>query len=185
MELAYVCEWEKRPKCTHCPSIPLVCSWSCRNLVAFTTDLKNDDEDKGKWQHGVTNFSCFRLLAHQCWLFDTARCPLAFDTTLMCHIHVAQQCHYFLFFLNFQNSSPSHASSFVNCERQGFKWFKSNDHTLCVLCDCACLYVRPPAPCSSTPGTHTSQIIRTLRGKYARAQHDCLLWVSLWSMCRK
>lgn len=48
MELAYVCEWEKRPKSTHCPSIPLVCSWSCRNLVAFTTDLKNDNEDKGK-----------------------------------------------------------------------------------------------------------------------------------------
>ncbi|TKS75251.1 Mediator of RNA polymerase II transcription subunit 16 [Collichthys lucidus] len=47
MELAYVCEWEKRPKGTHCPSIPLVCSWSCRNLVAFTTDLKNEDDDKG------------------------------------------------------------------------------------------------------------------------------------------
>uniref|UniRef100_A0AAQ5Z609 Mediator of RNA polymerase II transcription subunit 16 n=1 Tax=Amphiprion ocellaris TaxID=80972 RepID=A0AAQ5Z609_AMPOC len=46
MELAYVCEWEKRPKSTHCPSIPLVCSWSCRNLVAFSTDLKNDDDDK-------------------------------------------------------------------------------------------------------------------------------------------
>uniref|UniRef100_A0A3Q3KKY9 Mediator of RNA polymerase II transcription subunit 16 n=1 Tax=Monopterus albus TaxID=43700 RepID=A0A3Q3KKY9_MONAL len=46
MELAYVCEWEKRPRSTHCPSIPLVCSWSCRNLVAFTTDLKNDDDDK-------------------------------------------------------------------------------------------------------------------------------------------
>lgn len=43
MELAYVCDWERRPKSTHCPSIPLVCSWSCRNLVAFTTDLKNDD----------------------------------------------------------------------------------------------------------------------------------------------
>lgn len=48
MELAYVCDWEKRPKSTHCPSIPLVCSWSCRNLVAFTTDLKNEDEEKGK-----------------------------------------------------------------------------------------------------------------------------------------
>ncbi|KAE8277301.1 Mediator of RNA polymerase II transcription subunit 16 Mediator complex subunit 16 [Larimichthys crocea] len=46
MELAYVCEWEKRPKGTHCPSVPLVCSWSCRNLVAFTTDLKNEDDDK-------------------------------------------------------------------------------------------------------------------------------------------
>ncbi|XP_061634521.1 mediator of RNA polymerase II transcription subunit 16 isoform X2 [Phyllopteryx taeniolatus] len=43
MELAYVCDWERRPKSTHCPSVPLVCSWSCRNLVAFTTDLKNDD----------------------------------------------------------------------------------------------------------------------------------------------
>lgn len=47
MELAYVCEWDKRQKSTHCPSIPLVCSWSCRNLVAFTTDLKNEEEDKG------------------------------------------------------------------------------------------------------------------------------------------
>ena len=45
MEVTYVCEWEKRPKNNHCPSIPLVCSWSCRNLVAFTTDLKADDED--------------------------------------------------------------------------------------------------------------------------------------------
>uniref|UniRef100_A0A3B5QKC9 Mediator of RNA polymerase II transcription subunit 16 n=1 Tax=Xiphophorus maculatus TaxID=8083 RepID=A0A3B5QKC9_XIPMA len=43
--LAYVCDWEKRPKSTHCPSVPLVSSWSCRNLVAFTTDLKNDDDD--------------------------------------------------------------------------------------------------------------------------------------------
>lgn len=49
MELAYVCEWDKRSKSTHCPSIPLVCSWSCRNLVAFTTDLKNNNEDKGKF----------------------------------------------------------------------------------------------------------------------------------------
>lgn len=49
MELAYVCDWEKRPKSTHCPSVPLVSSWSCRNLVAFTTDLKNDDDDtKGR-----------------------------------------------------------------------------------------------------------------------------------------
>uniref|UniRef100_A0A8C2X4K9 Mediator of RNA polymerase II transcription subunit 16 n=1 Tax=Cyclopterus lumpus TaxID=8103 RepID=A0A8C2X4K9_CYCLU len=46
MELAYMCEWEKRPKSTHCPSIPLVCSWSCRNLVAFSTDLKGEDDDK-------------------------------------------------------------------------------------------------------------------------------------------
>uniref|UniRef100_A0A8D3C5B6 Mediator of RNA polymerase II transcription subunit 16 n=1 Tax=Scophthalmus maximus TaxID=52904 RepID=A0A8D3C5B6_SCOMX len=47
MELAYVCEWDRRQRTTHCPSIPLVCSWSCRNLVAFTTDLKNHDDDKG------------------------------------------------------------------------------------------------------------------------------------------
>lgn len=46
MELAYVCEWDRRQRTTHCPSIPLVCSWSCRNLVAFTTDLKNHDDDK-------------------------------------------------------------------------------------------------------------------------------------------
>uniref|UniRef100_A0A672QWM8 Mediator of RNA polymerase II transcription subunit 16 n=1 Tax=Sinocyclocheilus grahami TaxID=75366 RepID=A0A672QWM8_SINGR len=46
MEIAYVCEWEKRPKSNHCPSIPLVCAWSCRNLIAFTTDLKNEEEDK-------------------------------------------------------------------------------------------------------------------------------------------
>nr|XP_014344036.1 PREDICTED: mediator of RNA polymerase II transcription subunit 16 [Latimeria chalumnae] len=44
MDLAYVCEWDKRPKSNHCPSIPLVCAWSCRNLIAFTTDLKNEEE---------------------------------------------------------------------------------------------------------------------------------------------
>lgn len=44
MDLAYVCEWEKWPKSTHCPSVPLACAWSCRNLVAFTTDLRNDDQ---------------------------------------------------------------------------------------------------------------------------------------------
>lgn len=47
MDLVYVCEWDKRTKSNHCPSIPLVCAWSCRNLIAFTTDLKNEDEDKG------------------------------------------------------------------------------------------------------------------------------------------
>uniref|UniRef100_A0A8B9KV72 Mediator of RNA polymerase II transcription subunit 16 n=1 Tax=Astyanax mexicanus TaxID=7994 RepID=A0A8B9KV72_ASTMX len=46
MEVVYVCEWEKRPKNNHCPSIPLVCAWSCRNLIAFTTDLKNEEDDK-------------------------------------------------------------------------------------------------------------------------------------------
>uniref|UniRef100_A0A8C1FGB9 Mediator of RNA polymerase II transcription subunit 16 n=1 Tax=Cyprinus carpio carpio TaxID=630221 RepID=A0A8C1FGB9_CYPCA len=46
MEIAYVCEWEKRPKVNHCPSIPLVCAWSCRNLIAFTSDLKNEEDDK-------------------------------------------------------------------------------------------------------------------------------------------
>uniref|UniRef100_A0A8C8HMF9 Mediator of RNA polymerase II transcription subunit 16 n=1 Tax=Oncorhynchus tshawytscha TaxID=74940 RepID=A0A8C8HMF9_ONCTS len=46
MEVAYVCEWEKRPKSNHYPSIPLVCAWSCRNLVAFTTDLKNEEDEK-------------------------------------------------------------------------------------------------------------------------------------------
>ncbi|KAG5850884.1 hypothetical protein ANANG_G00087130 [Anguilla anguilla] len=46
MEVAYVCEWERRPKSNHCPSIPLVCAWSCRNLIAFTTDLKNEDDEK-------------------------------------------------------------------------------------------------------------------------------------------
>lgn len=47
MDVAYVCEWEKRPKSNHCPSIPLVCAWSCRNLIAFTTDLKNEEDEKG------------------------------------------------------------------------------------------------------------------------------------------
>ncbi|KAI4905779.1 hypothetical protein NFI96_027788 [Prochilodus magdalenae] len=46
MEVVYLCEWEKRPKSNHCPSIPLVCAWSCRNLIAFTTDLKNEEEEK-------------------------------------------------------------------------------------------------------------------------------------------
>ncbi|XP_060734748.1 mediator of RNA polymerase II transcription subunit 16 [Tachysurus vachellii] len=46
MDVVYVCEWDKRTKSNHCPSIPLVCAWSCRNLIAFTTDLKNEDEDR-------------------------------------------------------------------------------------------------------------------------------------------
>lgn len=44
MDLAYICEWEKWPKSTHCPSGPLACTWSCRNLIAFTTDLRSDDQ---------------------------------------------------------------------------------------------------------------------------------------------
>lgn len=44
MDLAYICEWEKWPKSTHCPSVPLACTWSCRNLIAFTTDLRSDDQ---------------------------------------------------------------------------------------------------------------------------------------------
>uniref|UniRef100_A0A5F5PLL3 Mediator of RNA polymerase II transcription subunit 16 n=1 Tax=Equus caballus TaxID=9796 RepID=A0A5F5PLL3_HORSE len=51
MDLAYVCEWEKWPKSTHCPSVPLACAWSCRNLVAFTTDLRNDDQDLTRMIH--------------------------------------------------------------------------------------------------------------------------------------
>lgn len=46
MDLAYVCEWEKWAKSTYCPSLPLACAWSCRNLIAFTTDLRNDDQGK-------------------------------------------------------------------------------------------------------------------------------------------
>lgn len=44
MDLAYVCEWEKWTKSTYCPSLPLACAWSCRNLIAFTTDLRNEDQ---------------------------------------------------------------------------------------------------------------------------------------------
>lgn len=51
MDLAYVCEWEKWPKSTHCPSVPLACAWSCRNLIAFTTDLRNDDQDLTRMIH--------------------------------------------------------------------------------------------------------------------------------------
>ncbi|EPY82908.1 hypothetical protein CB1_000609003 [Camelus ferus] len=51
MDLAYVCEWEKWPKSTHCPSVPLACAWSCRNLIAFTTDLRSDDQDLTRMIH--------------------------------------------------------------------------------------------------------------------------------------
>ncbi|XP_018099105.1 mediator of RNA polymerase II transcription subunit 16 isoform X2 [Xenopus laevis] len=44
MDVAYICEWDKRPRTSHCPSIPLVCAWSCRNLIAFTTDQRNEEE---------------------------------------------------------------------------------------------------------------------------------------------
>ncbi|KAB1279377.1 Mediator of RNA polymerase II transcription subunit 16 [Camelus dromedarius] len=43
-DLAYVCEWEKWPKSTHCPSATLACAWSCRNLIAFTSDPRGDDQ---------------------------------------------------------------------------------------------------------------------------------------------
>lgn len=56
MDLAYVCEWEKKPKSNHCPSIPLVCAWSCRNLIAFTTDLRNEEEKGTACLSG--NLSC-------------------------------------------------------------------------------------------------------------------------------
>lgn len=48
-----MCEWEKRPQISHCPSIPLVCSWSCRNLLAFSTDLKNQDQDNKDVSHMI------------------------------------------------------------------------------------------------------------------------------------
>ncbi|KAM9245032.1 mediator of RNA polymerase II transcription subunit 16 isoform 2-T6 [Dugong dugon] len=51
MDLAYVCEWEKWPRSTLCPSVPLACAWSCRNLIAFTTDLRNDDQDLTRMIH--------------------------------------------------------------------------------------------------------------------------------------
>uniref|UniRef100_A0AC11BJV4 Mediator complex subunit 16 n=1 Tax=Ovis aries TaxID=9940 RepID=A0AC11BJV4_SHEEP len=51
MDLAYICEWEKWPKSTHCPSGPLACTWSCRNLIAFTTDLRSDDQDLTRMIH--------------------------------------------------------------------------------------------------------------------------------------
>uniref|UniRef100_A0A8C7SF26 Mediator of RNA polymerase II transcription subunit 16 n=1 Tax=Oncorhynchus mykiss TaxID=8022 RepID=A0A8C7SF26_ONCMY len=42
MEVAYVCEWEKKPKSDHCPSIPLACAWSCRNLtICFVSEVRH------------------------------------------------------------------------------------------------------------------------------------------------
>uniref|UniRef100_A0A672QWV4 Mediator of RNA polymerase II transcription subunit 16 n=1 Tax=Sinocyclocheilus grahami TaxID=75366 RepID=A0A672QWV4_SINGR len=71
MEIAYVCEWEKRPKSNHCPSIPLVCAWSCRNLIAFTTDLKNEEEDKGLDNAFITNITRPVDLSHMIHIIDT------------------------------------------------------------------------------------------------------------------
>uniref|UniRef100_A0A2K5EAD2 Mediator of RNA polymerase II transcription subunit 16 n=1 Tax=Aotus nancymaae TaxID=37293 RepID=A0A2K5EAD2_AOTNA len=51
MDLAYVCEWERWIKSTHCPSVPLACAWSCRNLIAFTMDLRGDDQDLTRMIH--------------------------------------------------------------------------------------------------------------------------------------
>ncbi|XP_058284673.1 mediator of RNA polymerase II transcription subunit 16 isoform X3 [Hylobates moloch] len=51
MDLAYVCEWEKWSKSSHCPSVPLACAWSCRNLIAFTMDLRSDDQDLTRMIH--------------------------------------------------------------------------------------------------------------------------------------
>ncbi|XP_056108652.1 mediator of RNA polymerase II transcription subunit 16 isoform X1 [Rhinichthys klamathensis goyatoka] len=71
MEIAYVCEWEKRPKSNHCPSIPLVCAWSCRNLIAFTTDLKNEEDDKGLDNAFITNIIRPVDLSHMIHIIDT------------------------------------------------------------------------------------------------------------------
>ncbi|XP_016388081.1 mediator of RNA polymerase II transcription subunit 16-like isoform X2 [Sinocyclocheilus rhinocerous] len=71
MEVAYVCEWEKRPKSNHCPSIPLVCAWSCRNLIAFSTDLKNEEEDKGLDNAFITNITRPVDLSHMIHIIDT------------------------------------------------------------------------------------------------------------------
>lgn len=71
MEIAYVCEWEKRPKSNHCPSIPLVCAWSCRNLIAFTTDLKNEEDDKGLDNAFITNITRPVDLSHMIHIIDT------------------------------------------------------------------------------------------------------------------
>uniref|UniRef100_A0A8C2EX38 Mediator of RNA polymerase II transcription subunit 16 n=1 Tax=Cyprinus carpio TaxID=7962 RepID=A0A8C2EX38_CYPCA len=71
MEIAYVCEWEKRPKSNHCPSIPLVCAWSCRNLIAFTTDLKNEEDDKGLDNAFITNIIRPVDLSHMIHVIDT------------------------------------------------------------------------------------------------------------------
>ncbi|XP_067243493.1 mediator of RNA polymerase II transcription subunit 16 isoform X1 [Chanodichthys erythropterus] len=71
MEIAYVCEWEKRPKSNHCPSIPLVCAWSCRNLIAFTTDLKNEEDDKGLDNDFIINITRPVDLSHMIHIIDT------------------------------------------------------------------------------------------------------------------
>lgn len=88
MELAYVCEWEKRPKSTHCPSIPLVCSWSCRNLVAFTTDLKNDDDDKGTDSSTNCDFSS------GCWYLINQVLSLMLGFYVRCQSHDSHYRHW-------------------------------------------------------------------------------------------
>lgn len=67
MDLAYVCEWEKWAKSTYCPSLPLACAWSCRNLIAFTTDLRNDDQGEcWTWGSRPCGWAC------QVWIHCTS-----------------------------------------------------------------------------------------------------------------
>lgn len=105
MEIAYVCEWEKRPKSNHCPSIPLVCAWSCRNLIAFTTDLKNEEDDKGKeiclsWEFYVQNNGLVYKVKYTNLIYNKLDCECNFahlrDNKYIfggLDVHLYNNCH--------------------------------------------------------------------------------------------
>ncbi|KAJ8777037.1 hypothetical protein J1605_014901 [Eschrichtius robustus] len=87
MDLAYICEWEKWPKSTHCPSVPLACTWSCRNLIAFTTDLRSDD------QGGVVGHSAVVAVLTAPSLTDLTRMIHILDTEHPWDVHSIRSEH--------------------------------------------------------------------------------------------
>lgn len=122
MELAYVCEWEKRPKSTHCPSIPLVCSWSCRNLVAFTTDLKNEDDDKGEHLHTVHG-----PWAPVGWTLPSAYLPVAYT-------HSDWPERFLLCFLCMCVSDVSHMIHIIDTEHPWDVYSINSGHSEVISC---------------------------------------------------
>ncbi|XP_078478716.1 mediator of RNA polymerase II transcription subunit 16 [Lampetra planeri] len=48
MEVVYSCDFPRKPRAAYCPAVPLACAWSCRNLVAFTSERRGPHGDIGE-----------------------------------------------------------------------------------------------------------------------------------------
>uniref|UniRef100_A0A8C4NCY0 Mediator of RNA polymerase II transcription subunit 16 n=1 Tax=Eptatretus burgeri TaxID=7764 RepID=A0A8C4NCY0_EPTBU len=45
MDVMYTCELDRRQRSHYCPPVSLHCAWSCRNLIAFTSENANGEHD--------------------------------------------------------------------------------------------------------------------------------------------